>query len=81
MAHIHLTRPGEAKGLLGKIYDDATERAGRVYQILQVMSPNPRVLRTSMAHYQAIMHMPSGLSRARREMLATVVSATNGCHY
>ena len=81
MAHIHLTRPGEADGLLGRIYDEALGRAGKVYQILQIMSPNPRVLRASLAHYMAVMRGPSGLSRVRREMLATVVSRTNGCRY
>ena len=31
--------------------------------------------------YVALMHRPSPLSRKQREMVAVVVSATNGCHY
>jgi alkylhydroperoxidase family enzyme len=45
------------------------------------MSQNPRAMKASMGFYLAIMYGPSPLSRARREMLAVVVSATNGCHY
>jgi alkylhydroperoxidase family enzyme len=81
MAHIRTVPPGEADGPLGRIYDEAVARAGKVYQILRVMSPNPAVLRASMGLYVAAMHGPSGLSRARREMLAVVVSRTNGCRY
>jgi alkylhydroperoxidase family enzyme len=81
MAHIHLTRPEEAEGPLREIYDAAVRRAGKVYGILQVMSPNPRVLRAMMDLYLAVMRGPSGLSRVRREMLATVTSRTNGCRY
>lgn len=35
----------------------------------------------SMNLYRAIMFGPSPLSRRQREMMATVVSASNGCHY
>jgi alkylhydroperoxidase family enzyme len=38
-------------------------------------------MRASIGLYLAIMHGRSGLSRARREMLAVVVSKANGCHY
>ncbi len=34
-----------------------------------------------MQLYTATMHAPSGLSRAEREMLATVVSRANDCFY
>jgi alkylhydroperoxidase family enzyme len=45
------------------------------------MSPNPGVLRRSMALYGGIMHGPSELSRVERELLAVVVSRENDCHY
>jgi alkylhydroperoxidase family enzyme len=39
------------------------------------------VLRRSMELYKGIMFGPSGLSRQERELLATVVSRENDCHY
>jgi alkylhydroperoxidase family enzyme len=45
------------------------------------MSLNPPVLRASMGLYQEIMFGESELSRQDRELLATVVSAANECHY
>ncbi|MGH9324973.1 MAG: hypothetical protein ACRD21_23845 [Vicinamibacteria bacterium] len=71
----------EATGLLEEEFDAAMKRAGRVWNIVRIMSLNPRVLKASMAQYAAIMFGPSPLSRVQREMLATVVSAEVGCHY
>ena len=81
MAWINLTHPENATGLLKQVYDAAAQRAGRVWNILRIMSPNPPVLKASMDFYGAIMHGPSPLSRSQREMLATVVSAKNDCRY
>ena len=81
MAWIKLTHPENATGLLKQVYDAAAQRAGRVWNILRIMSPNPPVLKASMDFYGAIMHGPSPLSRSQREMLATVVSAKNHCRY
>jgi alkylhydroperoxidase family enzyme len=71
----------EATGVLKEEFDAALERAGRVWHIVHVMSVNPEALRDSMAFYQTIMKGDSPLSRVRREMLATVVSAELECHY
>ena len=38
-------------------------------------------MRTFMELYIKVMHGPSGLTRSEREMVATVVSKTNHCHY
>jgi uncharacterized peroxidase-related enzyme len=81
VAHLDLVDPDDATGLLAEEYDAAVARAGKVYNIVRSMSLNPRVLRQSMGMYRAIMFGPSGLSRQERELLATVVSATNECHY
>lgn len=45
------------------------------------MSQSPQALQASMQMYLAIMFGESDLSRAQREMLATVVSWTNDCFY
>lgn len=61
--------------------DAARQRAGRVWNIVRVMTPNPAVLQASMAMYRALMFGPSPLSRSQREMIAVVVSGVNGCVY
>ena len=41
----------------------------------------PQILRQRSAAFNAIMYAPGGLSRAERELAATVVSRLNGCVY
>jgi uncharacterized peroxidase-related enzyme len=81
VAHLDLIDPDDATGDLRAEYDAAMARAGRVYNIVRSMSLRPGVLNRSMEMYKAIMFGPSGLTRAERELLATVVSATNDCYY
>ena len=71
----------EATGFLREQYDQALKRAGRIWNIVSIMSQNPPVLKASMDFYGALMHGPSPLSRGQRELLATVVSAQNHCLY
>ena len=81
MAWIKMVEPEEASGELKEEYDRAVRRAGKVFNILKVQSLNPRVLHASMEIYLAAMYGPSGLTRAEREMLGTVVSWANDCFY
>jgi alkylhydroperoxidase family enzyme len=81
MPHIRQIEVGEATGPLAKEYEAAIARAGKVFNIVKAMCLNPIVLNRSMALYKAIMFGPSELSRAERELLATVVSTANDCHY
>jgi len=76
----HIPR-SQAKGLLKRELDKAVARAGRVWNIVQIMSLNARTLKASMEMYGATMFAASPLSRRQREMLAVVVSRVNGCHY
>ncbi len=71
----------KATGLLKKEFDKAIQRAGRVWRIVQVMSLNPPALRDSIRFYATIMMGSSPLTRVQRELLATVVSAEQDCHY
>lgn len=71
----------EATGRLAKSYAAAIQRAGRVFGIVRTMSLAPAVLDASMGLYGKIMYAPEGLSRRQREMLATIVSRANNCHY
>lgn len=81
MPWIRITPPGRATGRLKTLYEAALERAGRVWGIVSLMSPNPAVLDKAVDLYKAVMHRRSPLSRGQREMLATVVSAINHCVY
>jgi uncharacterized peroxidase-related enzyme len=81
MAWIKTIKPEEATDELKAEYERAVARAGRVFNILQVQGLNAVVLRASTDLYLAAMHGPSGLTRAEREMLATVVSWANHCFY
>lgn len=81
MAWIRTLRTNEAEGLLRGIYEAAERRAGKVWNIVSLGSLRPKVVQGFLTLYQEVMFAPSGLSRAERELLATVVSMTNECHY
>jgi len=81
MAWIKLVDEHAATGLLARIYDAAVKRGGKVFNILRVQSNNPRSLKASLDLYGAVMFGPSPLTRVQREMLATVASRVNECHY
>ena len=71
----------EATGILKEEFDAALERAGRVWNIVHIMSLNPPAMQASMEMYKTLMFDESPLSRFQREMLATVVSAELACPY
>jgi len=71
----------EATGRLAKTYRAAVERAGRVFGIVRSMSLAPRTLDASMSLYRNVMFAEEGLARYQRELLATVTSRANDCHY
>ncbi len=71
----------QARGLLKKLFDDAVKRAGRVWNIVRIMSLNPPMLRDSIRFYAAALFGESPLTRVQRELLATVVSVELECHY
>jgi uncharacterized peroxidase-related enzyme len=81
MPYIQQVSDDDATGDAKRELDLARQRAGRVWNIVRIMTPNPAVLRASMQLYLAIMYGASPLSRQRREMLAVVVSRQNGCVY
>ena len=82
MPWIKTIDPERADGLLKRLYDSAIQRAGKVYNVLRLQSPRPRVLRASTQLYVELVHSArGGLTRAQREMIAVVVSRANQCHY
>lgn len=70
-----------AEGELTEVYRHVAGAAGTVAHILKSSSLHPVILRRHYDLYREIMFGPSPLSRAQREMVATAVSALNGCHY
>lgn len=70
-----------ATGLVKKELEKAMKRAGRIWNIVRIMSQNGRAMKESMELYGVVMHSDSPLSRQQREMLAVVVSKINHCVY
>lgn len=81
MPYIQQIPIDKASGLLKKELEKAIKRAGRIWNIVQIMSLNGRVMQASMQMYGAAMFADSPLSRQQREMLAVVVSKANHCVY
>jgi alkylhydroperoxidase family enzyme len=49
--------------------------------IVRIHGVHPRTMRQHYELYVELMRGSSPLTRVQREMVAVVVSATNGCHY
>jgi len=81
MAWIRMIDEDEADGKLGELYGRLTEPWGGVDNVLKIHSLNPDSLVGHFDLYKTLMRGRSPLSRARREMIAVVVSAANRCHY
>lgn len=81
MPYIRQVEDDDATGDAARELELARKRAGRVWNIVRIMTPNPAVLRASMNLYKAVMYGDSPLSRFERELVAVVVSKANGCVY
>ena len=57
------------------------EKLGFVPNVLRVFALRPGHLLRWWEYYDELMRGESGLTKAQREMIAVVVSATNRCHY
>ena len=84
MPYIKTIPPAEAAGKLKEVYSASSGPSaarGKVAMVRQVQSLHPDALAAWSDLGAAIMHGPSSLTRRQREMIATVVSATNHCSY
>ena len=82
MAWIQTIDEADATGIVKEEYDAALARAGELYNIVKLLSVRPKSMRPFIELYIAIMFDEgSPLSRMQREMIATVVSKVNECHY
>jgi len=75
--------PAEAADPLQRLYENIRARSSRaqVGHVWQAQGLDPVGLEASFAHYRALMEDPAPLSIAQAELIALVVSATNGCAY
>jgi alkylhydroperoxidase family enzyme len=84
MPYIRTIPPSQAMGKVKEIYESGagpSAARGKVSLIRQVQSLNPDVLAAWRALDVGIMRGESRITRRHREMIATVVSATNKCSY
>jgi alkylhydroperoxidase family enzyme len=81
VAAIEIAQRAEADRALAEAYRRVAGPDGDPAHILAVSSPNPRAMEDHARLYRGLMFGASPLSRSERELVATVVSRTNGCHY
>src|SRR6185436_15152114 len=83
MSWIATVTPEQADAELAPIYARiaAQSRSGQVSNLWRAWGGDASGLGTLYAHYHAIMREPAPLTPAQAEMIAVVVSATNGCGY
>ena len=81
-AQIRTVAEQDAKGELAALYQQCLDPGSdQVDHILKVHSLHPQGLAAHLAVYRASMQSTKGLRKVDREMVAVVVSKTNGCHY
>jgi uncharacterized peroxidase-related enzyme len=71
--------PGALRALHARI--EARSKSGRVNNVWRVQGGDPASLAAAFDLYTALMDDPAPLERAQAELIALVVSATNGCAY
>ena len=75
--------PENARDPLRSIYERIRAHSSRrrVAHVWQAMGHHPSSLAAAFDHYRALMDNPSPLTKPQAEMIALIVSATNGCGY
>jgi alkylhydroperoxidase family enzyme len=82
IAWIDVVPEERAEGLLAQLYEqERIPQTGRVDHIMMIHSLHPETMRDHAQMYRTLMFGKGGLSRPEREMIGTVVSAVNRCHY
>ena len=81
MAWIKTIAPEEASGRLKEVYSGIASNFPMVPNIMRAFSLKPEVLNAVHRTFAAATFGASNLSRIQEEMIATVVSSLNRCHY
>src|SRR5438093_5408498 len=80
---IRVVPPDQASGELRRVYDalEARSSPGRIGHVWQAQGLDPAGLSACFAFHRALMDDAAPLTPAQAELIALVVSATNGCGY
>jgi uncharacterized peroxidase-related enzyme len=78
---IPLPDPASADGALAEAYARIQSTRGQVGNVLKVHGTRPAAMLAHLDLYRELMFTKSELTRPEREMIASVVSSVNGCHY
>jgi hypothetical protein len=81
MAWIKTVAPEQAQGRVAEVYAGFSARFGVPPNIMQSFSLKPELLAAVARLFMVATFGGSNLTRVQEEMIATVVSATNRCHY
>jgi len=82
MAWIETIREDEWQDKLAGLYERVADPAtGRVDNIMQIHSLNPKALAAHDALYRSAMSGTATLRKVERELVALTVSQLNSCHY
>jgi uncharacterized peroxidase-related enzyme len=81
IARLHVPDEEDVSEDVKALWAKPLERLGFVPNVLRIFALRPKHLLAWWAYYDELLRGESGLSKAQREMIAVVVSATNRCHY
>jgi len=81
MPFIQVIQPEQAGEDLRRVYEEISGSRGKLAEVHKIQSLNPESITAHMQLYKVVMFGRSPVSRAEREMVAVVVSATNKCSY
>jgi alkylhydroperoxidase family enzyme len=80
MSWIAEVREDAAEGRLAECFARIRRALGRVLPFYRAYSQSPRLLSAHLEFYGAVA-APGALSKVRKEIIATAVSAENGCQH
>ena len=81
MPWINMISYGDSEGELREVFEQLQYEPGKIDHILQIHSLMPSTMDSHHKYYKDIMFGRSDLSRKERELVATVISIANDCHY
>ena len=81
MPWIEMISYDDSDGELREELEPIQYEPGKIDHILQIHSLIPSSIGSHQALYKDIMYKRTDLSRKERELIATVVSIVNECHY
>lgn len=80
MVRVPIVQESQADAELAVLYEEVKEVFGLVPDVVKLLSTRTDFMRPVLDQYKA-MFLQGVLPRQIKEMIATVVSQTNSCHY